>query len=226
MSKKQETISDIVADIRAQNQGLPEDGYALSPLVCDLLRIADRIEAAAKSIEADRDNWRRQALDEDARANAATIKESLTVGNSAAIREALKALVCVIDKYDSENPLWWNSGAKGVKPLKDALAALTSPPRNCDIGTAEEQAKRHKRFCDGKQMKYCWGRGCFRCFAAWEQFAQQAECARHGVMTATVYRVLTPGGVCVAEFTDAVRACEYGDVLRASEAHYETDKEV
>ena len=48
MSKKQETISDIVADIRAQNQGLPEDDYALSPLVCDLLRIADRIEAAAK----------------------------------------------------------------------------------------------------------------------------------------------------------------------------------
>ena len=58
-----------------------------------------------------------------------------------------------------------------------------------------------------------------------EQFAQQAECARHGVVTATVYRVLTPEGVCVAEFTDAVRACEYGDVLRASEAHDETDKE-
>ena len=45
-NSKQETISDIIADIRAQNQGLPEDGYALSPLVCDLLRIADRIEAA------------------------------------------------------------------------------------------------------------------------------------------------------------------------------------
>ena len=45
---KQETIADIVADIRAQNQGLPEDGYALSPLVCDLLGLADRIEAAAK----------------------------------------------------------------------------------------------------------------------------------------------------------------------------------
>ena len=45
---KQETIEDIVADIRAQNQGLPEDSYALSPLVCDLLSFADRIEAAAK----------------------------------------------------------------------------------------------------------------------------------------------------------------------------------
>ena len=59
-----------------------------------------------------------------------------------------------------------------------------------------------------------------------EQFSQHAECARHGVVTETVYRVLTPEGVCVAEFTDSVRACEYGDVLRASEAHDKTDKEV
>ena len=43
-----ETIADIVADIRAQNQGLPEDSYALSPQVCDLLSLADRIEAAEK----------------------------------------------------------------------------------------------------------------------------------------------------------------------------------
>ena len=45
-NEKQETIVDIVADIRAQNQGLPEDSYALSPLVCDLLSFADRIEEA------------------------------------------------------------------------------------------------------------------------------------------------------------------------------------
>ena len=53
MIKKQETIADIVADIRAQNQGLPEDSYALSPLVCDLLSFADRIEAAHKREMAD-----------------------------------------------------------------------------------------------------------------------------------------------------------------------------
>ena len=47
-NKIQETIEDIVADIRAQNQGLPEGSYALSPLVCDLLSLADRIEAAEK----------------------------------------------------------------------------------------------------------------------------------------------------------------------------------
>lgn len=48
MSNKQEIVADIVADIRAQNQGLPEDSYALSPLVCDLLSFADRFEAAHK----------------------------------------------------------------------------------------------------------------------------------------------------------------------------------
>ena len=47
-NEMQETIADIVDDIRAQNQGLPEDSYALSPLVCDLLSLADRIEAVAK----------------------------------------------------------------------------------------------------------------------------------------------------------------------------------
>ena len=46
--ERHEKIEDIVGDIRAQNQGLPEDSYALSPLVCDLLSLADRIEAAAK----------------------------------------------------------------------------------------------------------------------------------------------------------------------------------
>ena len=52
-NEKQETIADIVADIRAQNQGLPEDSYALSPQVCDLLSLADRIEAAEKREIAD-----------------------------------------------------------------------------------------------------------------------------------------------------------------------------
>ena len=46
MAEESETIEDIVGDIRAQNQGLPEDATALSPLVCDLLSLADRLEAA------------------------------------------------------------------------------------------------------------------------------------------------------------------------------------
>ena len=62
-NSKQETISDIIADIRAQNQGLPEDGYAISPLVCDLLSLADRIEAATKREREARDEMARSDID-------------------------------------------------------------------------------------------------------------------------------------------------------------------
>ena len=58
---KQETIADIVADIRAQNQGLPEDSYALSPLVCDLLSFADRIEEAHQREVAELKHWIKSA---------------------------------------------------------------------------------------------------------------------------------------------------------------------
>ena len=62
-NERQETISDIFADIRAQNQGLPEDDYALSPLVCDLLSLADRIEAAAKREREARDKMAQSDID-------------------------------------------------------------------------------------------------------------------------------------------------------------------
>ena len=93
-NSKQETIKDIVADIRAQNQGLPEDSYALSPLVCDLLSFADRIEAAAKR--------EREAGAEAAQicgeigemiGREATREKSSQVGNAQEMRDALVAMV-------------------------------------------------------------------------------------------------------------------------------------
>ena len=60
--ERQETVADVVADIRAQNQGLPEDSYALSPLVCDLLSIADRIEAAHQREVAELREYLREAV--------------------------------------------------------------------------------------------------------------------------------------------------------------------
>ena len=94
IKNRQETITDIVADIRAQNQGLPEDDYALSPLVADLLSFADRIEAAAKR--------EREAGAEAAQicgevgemiGREAACKQSVTncnrLGNEAKMREAL-----------------------------------------------------------------------------------------------------------------------------------------
>ena len=131
MSNKQETIADIVDDIRAQNQGLPEDGYALSPLVCDLLSLADRIEAAAK------------------RERDATREKSSQVGNAAKMRAALEDAEKVLD--DSSHSMC------GIPPhMNDLLAriraALSAQPRNCDVGTVEEQAKRFHSFCESNKQ--------------------------------------------------------------------------
>ena len=108
------------------------DCYDLRGLGTDSLRsYADLIEEAMKrELEATRD-------------------KSSQVGNAAAMREALEALVCVIDKCDSGDPLWWHIGAKGVKPLKDARAALSAPPRNCDLlsDTQEALAAIHEDRC-------------------------------------------------------------------------------
>ena len=97
-NSKQETVSDIIADIRAQNQGLPEDGYALSPLVCDLLSIADRIEAAY--------NREREAGVEAARRDidSVSVKYGRLVKKLRSENERLlSALKQVLDAYISQD---------------------------------------------------------------------------------------------------------------------------
>ena len=156
--ERQETIADVVADIRAQNQGLPEDGYALSPLVCDLLSFADRIEAAHN------------------REREATREKSSAVGNASKMREALEkvlrvlhcAIVADILKGDDVNGAY-----------NEVIAALSAPPRNCDVGTAEEQEKRFNSFCKthlsgtrsicSAQCPCVGCRSMFHCLTKWEQ---------------------------------------------------------
>lgn len=57
-----ETIKDILSEILEVADA--ENGI----LAIHAPTLADRIEQAVKALEADRDNWRKQALDEDARA--------------------------------------------------------------------------------------------------------------------------------------------------------------
>lgn len=98
-----------------------------------------------------------------------TREKSSQVGDAAAMREALLRCDAIAQMPEIREYLI-------VKDMRNLIKkALSAHPRNCDVGTDEEQAKRHKRFCDGKGMKYCWGRGCFRCFAAWEQMPYEKE---------------------------------------------------
>ena len=137
----QETIEDVVADIRAQNQGLPQDGYALSPLAGDLLSFADRIEAAANR------QFREVAkMIPHEEVTVAEIQQPLQpatdchgFGNAAEMREAITKCVDMITEFSNAeivtNPLDVIIDIDGI--LKSALSA---PPRNCDVLSDAQEA--------------------------------------------------------------------------------------
>ena len=64
-------------------------------------------------------------------------------------------------------------------------AALSEPPRNCDVGTAEEQARRYAQHCDtylrDDGSKPCTGCSCCgkvpfgKCEFAWAQLPYESE---------------------------------------------------
>ena len=147
--EKHETVADIVADIRAQNQGLPEDSYALSPLVCDLLSFADRIEAAANR------QFREVAKMIPHEEVAVSKMETTTpTGNSAAMREALEKIADMGEQIDyqlgsSDETVFAFRNDRSLAHIisECARTALSAPPRNCDVGTSEEQAERFYAFC-------------------------------------------------------------------------------
>jgi hypothetical protein len=158
-----ETIDDIVADIRAQNQGLPEDGYALSPYVHDLLRLADRIkkahefELAVEKAKAAGEGYSagKQSVTDCNRLEAAVVRENRTsqesrqVGNAAKMREALIKILGIADHLQTRYVLT-NLMTKEILELKQiANAALSAPPRNCDrFKTREEAALAYVNECD------------------------------------------------------------------------------
>ena len=163
----QETIEDIVADIRAQNQGLPEDSYALSPLVCDLLSLADRIEAAEKR--------EREAGAEAAQicgeigeivGREASKNQSVTkcnrLGNAARMREALEKADAVLSII-SKSAWFIDANFSETKAVIEAVnaieAALSAPPRNCDrpeCATTKAAQEVWRKEDGGKTAYYEW----------------------------------------------------------------------
>ena len=65
-----------------------------------------------------------------------TCKDSLQVGNMAAMREAL----LMVKKLFDERIMFQSAIREAHKAVDAALAA---PPRNCDVGTANEQEERY-----------------------------------------------------------------------------------
>ena len=115
----------------------------------------------------------------------------MEANNMAAMREALikaRKAICHKYKHICQSLSWENCDIQSncadilcshreLCEAKTAInAALHKPPRNCDVGTAEEQYKRWKSFCD-KFNDDCTGCPCDElsllslgyCIVQWEQ---------------------------------------------------------
>lgn len=112
-----------------------DDGYDLNDCAEDIREIAGRLEkVVAKNATP-----------------SSTCKESLQVGNIAKMREALKYLRDASREFhhlilnSKHNEICDKYKYPEVAKISDAIAnagvALAEPPRNCNIGTAEEQIK-------------------------------------------------------------------------------------
>lgn len=67
-------------------------------------------------------------------------------GNQQKMREALEFASRVLTKWRQDAPFSaWNEYGEAIDGCR---TALSTPPRQCDIGTAEEQAERYGRYCD------------------------------------------------------------------------------
>ena len=81
------------------------------------------------------------AVDAAAMRDKVAIAESATTtGNMVTMYEALVRVKRLFD-----GRLMWQPDIRKAPEAVDG--ALAAPPRNCDVGTAEEQYKRFKKFC-------------------------------------------------------------------------------
>ena len=116
----------------------------------------------------------RDRLDEDI-GRESTCEESSQVGNAAAMREAL--LEASIALSSATHHHLTEDDAKECLAVIES--ALSKPPRNCDVGTAEEQAKRFNSSCKthlsgirdicSPQCPCIECRSMFHCLTKWAQ---------------------------------------------------------
>ena len=128
--EKQETIVDIVAEIRSESHA--GDESCLEWVGEKMRTYADRIEAAEK------------------REREATREKSSQVGNAAKMREALEAVVKVgyPHNFQKESPHIRGYCYEITTAIKKCFDALSYPPRNCD---------RHE-CATSKSAQYVWHR--------------------------------------------------------------------
>ena len=173
-TENQETIADIITVARGVFDELRKHGYN----VVSVERMADIIDRVEEAHKREREAGAEAAQicgeigemlgREEAKNKSVTNCNRL--GNSAKMRDALeniaeyaKAAACHTE--DAHLLGYLNQIERWVE------AALSAPPRNCDVGTPEEQSKRHREWC--RQAR--WVFGCIRCMAEWLQLQYVRE---------------------------------------------------
>lgn len=117
---------------------------------------------------------------------AAACEQSVTdcnhLGNAAKMREALDAVVKVgyPHNFQNESPHIRGYCCEITTAIKKCFDALSAPPRNCDVGTAEEQSERYEKFCNAHRSREKGCGGCplcdiVCCGFAWLQMPYESE---------------------------------------------------
>jgi hypothetical protein len=169
-----ESIESIVAEMRYGTIRKHRTDHELLALY------ADRIEAA----------WRREKseIEADALAVGGLVEaerrrvvvsktETTTVGNAAAMRDAVVKALTLINVCDWPPGVSLDGVAEVIREIDSALAA---PARQCDVGTPEEQERRYERFCDSH--KWVDDEGANACLADCPLY-NTSECALHWAQT-------------------------------------------
>ena len=191
MASENETIADIVAEMRGPYYKICRSNVSLDKDMMGYMSfMANRIEAAAKR--------EREAGAEAAQicgeigeliGREAACKEKVTdcnhLGNAAAMREALERCASMGDQIDnqlgsSEDTVYAFRGERCLAHniSECARAALSAPPRNCDVGTADEQVRRHLEWCKRNLYKCHSTPSCAACFAEWAQLSYDEGSAK------------------------------------------------
>lgn len=166
---EQETVADIVADVRERAENAMRNGERLvhNEAVANMLTfVADRIEAAWKRDEERAVEHATRHAEAVARDNCRDCVhnpsgKNYEGGNAAAMREALLFVKQYFDKIDPFNPNTYTFAQIEVDHIQDAIsAALSEPPHNCDVGTVEEQLDRYGFYCQSRctscdERHYC-----------------------------------------------------------------------
>ena len=149
--EKQETIADIVSEMR--NEGHTGDNSCLEWVGAKMQRYADRIEAAANHHfrEATKMIPHGEAAAEKIETTAPTAEKSSAVGDVAAMREALMEASIALSSA-THHHLTEDDAKECLAVIE---SALSKPPRNCDVGTADAQVSRYNEFCMQRACSEC-----------------------------------------------------------------------